>query len=513
MNRPSRYYKLKFIAGEFAGRIFALDNFVIIGRARDAHIRPGSSDILPEHISLALEEDGSVMMHIYPGAVTAVNNFELAGDTDLSLPVNSDVRLGKDLIFVLEESESALIPDLPEGVGADEEESPTEDITDGNTDEKQSTENTDEKIAEDPSEPAVPVPEGNVTRYASEAELETLKKLNRNIRLKRKVLLLSGVILSLAIVAGSYLYSEMQTESSLTWPGIVENKVDDSEFYVDMGNNAQCMIYYPNMPLMKVNKQKDFCEVMTALGRKRDVPFHLVFSVTELKNGFFIPSEQSFHTWRREISEKDSFSFQGEKERIFFRPQEHGFPAYKQEYIRTFGKLRWQGIATYLRWQNKELVLLREVPLVHYQRAREVLDSFGCFIVSASWSNRHWEIPEKFFPGDPAELLLRVHRELSKNIEFISWNDLSLMLRTLLSRAAAEKDSRMFDTVLPLWLDFREKQEIWYTQHCLAYITYRNAEDQEGMRRILNSCLRHFNTPDDYRHTRILKNIWEIKND
>lgn len=516
MNKQPKYYKLKFIAGEFAGRVFALDNFVLIGRSRDAHIRPGASDIAPEHISLAIEEDGSVMMHIYPDALTAVSNYELAGDTDISLPLNSDVRLGKDLVFVLEESENSINPPLPEMREEEEEEEfPTEDITkDMEEEEKETTDKAEEEEEKESTPPLTAKPaEENITRYASEAELNTLKKLNRNIKLKRKAMLWMGAFLSLAIIAGSYLYSELQTEKILSWPGLNNNKVDDSEFHVDMGNGAKCLIYYPNMPRMTVNKGKHFCEVMTALGQNRDVPFHLTFSVTDLKNGFFTTTEKSFLAWRRKMAEKESFSFQGEKERTFFRPQAQGYPAYKQDYTRTFGKLRWQGIAIYARWQDKEIILLREVPLVHYQRAKELLNVFRCFIVNVTWSNRHWEVPETFFPGDTAELLLRANRELSKNTEYISWRELSLMLRTILSRAAAAKDLKMLDSAMPLWLDFREKEDVWYTQRCLAYITYQNAEDQNGMRKILNSCLRHFHSPDDYRHTRILKNIWEIKND
>jgi hypothetical protein len=252
---------------------------------------------------------------------------------------------------------------------------------------------------------------------------------------------------------------------------------------------------------------------MTALGRDLDVPFHIVFDVRSLKNGFSIPTEKSFNAWSREMTEDKTFSFQGRRERTFFRPKGHGFPAYTQNYIRTFGKIRWQGIATYMRWQDKEIVLMREVPLSHYQRAEELLDVFECFVVSASWVNTHWEIPETFFPGEASTLLMRAHNELAKDIDFISWNDLSLILRTLLSYSAAAKDNKMYDSVLPLWLEFREKQNIWYYQQCLAYMAYKNADDQDGMRKIINSCLRHFNQPDDYRHMRILKNMWEIDND
>ena len=63
----------------------------------------------------------------------------------------------------------------------------------------------------------------------------------------------------------------------------------------------------------------------------------------------------------------------------------------------------------------------------------------------------------------------------------------------------------------PLWREFREKQQVWYAQSCLAYQTYQTAEDREGMNRIINECLRRFPSPDDLRHVKIMKNVWTIE--
>lgn len=523
MNEKTKYYKLKFIAGELAGREFALDDFVIIGRARTAHIRPGAEDIAPEHISLAVEQDGSVMMHVFTNALTAVNDFELSGDTDMSLPLLSDVRLGKELTFVLEESPEPFAAQPLPGSAMGDEEAATEDITADMPAEPEPAvpaapenpadpENPDTpKKPEELGEPAPASGEDeNMTRYASPAELETLKKLNRNIKLKRKAVFTVAAIVCIAVIAGSFFFKEYQTENPLTWPGLLANKIDDSEYFIDLGNGVKCMVFYPNTPLMKVQKEKRSCAVMTAIGKNRDVPFHLDVTVTDLENGFRIPSEKSYQAWYTRMSDENGFSFYGDRARTFFRARAHGFPAYKIRYTRIFGKSRWQGVATYMRWQDKEIVLLREVPQHHFVRAKTLLRLNDCFEVSVAWSNRHWEVPEKLVQGDPSELLLRAHRELSRNINFIPWKDLSLILRTLLAQAAINKDQKMYDSVMPLWLSFREKQEIWYTRHCLAYITCQNADDSEGMQKIKNICLKQFNTPDDYRHLRILENIWEI---
>ena len=125
--------------------------------------------------------------------------------------------------------------------------------------------------------------------------------------------------------------------------------------------------------------------------------------------------------------------------------------------------------------------------------------------------DRYWEIPETRMPEESTRLLQRAGLELRKNIAVAVWDELDWMLRTLLCRAYETGDPVLIAAAFPLWREFREKQQVWYAQSCLAYQTYQTAEDREGMNRIINECLRRFPSPDDLRHVKIMKNVWTIE--
>ena len=54
MNKSSSCYKIKFISGELSGRTFAVKNSgILIGRMRDADIRPGGTDIAADFFNFS----------------------------------------------------------------------------------------------------------------------------------------------------------------------------------------------------------------------------------------------------------------------------------------------------------------------------------------------------------------------------------------------------------------------------------------------------------------------------
>ena len=103
-----------------------------------------------------------------------------------------------------------------------------------------------------------------------------------------------------------------------------------------------------------------------------------------------------------------------------------------------------------MRYQDKELILLREVPLNHFWRADRTLQKFGSFVVSPAMTDRYWEIPEKRMPENSTRLLQRASLELRKNIAVAVWDELDWILRTLLCRAYEEQDSVLIAAVSPL---------------------------------------------------------------
>ena len=66
------------------------------------------------------------------------------------------------------------------------------------------------------------------------------------------------------------------------------------------------------------------------------------------------------------------------------------------------------------------------------------------------------------------------------------------------------------DDTLDLLQEFRERQKYWYSQACLAYQHFEQNDKWENMKAIRNECLLKFPSSDDYRHTKIIRNIWTI---
>ena len=505
--KPSNY-RIRFIAGELAGRTFAVRNSgTTIGRRRDADLRPGGSDIGSEHVTLLPQSDIGVLLHVHENEIAWVNGEEVAGGEDRRLLPGADVRIGRELTFVLEADDSPVpLAGMPSG-SSDGPDAGVEEVTEALAEEE--TVSSDSEPAAEAERSSAPDPD--CTRYASAAELEDLRKFNRSQKRRRRVVLGTGILLFFLIIGGAYAISVLELENPVTWPGEVSGVFNDGEYRMEIAPGGKCMVYYPRMSATVTKTDGNNCEIMTALGRHLDVPFHLVFTTETVPNGFRVPRKKSFDAWRKRMSEQKGFAFLEEPKQEFYRPEEGGFPYYRLSYTRQERNLRWQGYASYMRYFDKELVLLREVPANHFWRSDRVLRSFGAFVVSPSMADRYWEIPEERMPGDSTQLLQRAALELRKNIAVAVWDEVDWSLRTLLCRAYETGDPVLTAAVSPLWKDFRERQQIWYSQCCLAYQTYRMADNAKGMNRIINECLRRFPSPDDHRHVKIMKNIWTIE--
>ena len=497
MERAAANYRIRFLTGELAGRVFAVRNSgTLIGRRRDADIRPGGMDIGVEHVTLIPQSDHGVLLHVHGNESARVNGDEVVGEADFLLVPGADVCIGKELTFVLEEDDASGEGGGPEGPAEEDAEEATEELS-------------GETVGEDAA--AGGENDADCTRYASAAELEELRKFNRSRRWHRRMVLSGGLVLCLLIIGGAYIVSWLQLENPVTWPGEVSGNFDDGEFRMEIEPDGKCLVYYPKTPMTITKSDGNNHEIMTALGKNMDVPFHLVFTVATVPDGFRTTRQKSFDDWRKRVSEQEGFAFLDEPQQEFYRPTESGFPYYRLSYIRQDKNFRWQGYASYMRYHDKELVLLREVPAGHFWRAERVLQRFGAFVVSPAMVDHYWEIPEERMTEDSTRLLQRASFELRKNIAATVWDDVDWMLRTLLCRAYETNDPVLTAAVVPLWREFREKQQVWYSQCCLAFQTYQTAGNSEGMNRIINECLRRFPSPDDHRHVKIMKNIWTIE--
>ncbi|MBO4630534.1 MAG: FHA domain-containing protein [Lentisphaeria bacterium] len=488
-------YRIDFVSGELAGRSFVLPfEGLLIGKSRSAAIRPGGREIGIEHARLYFQVDGTPVLKSLAETVF-VREKQLEPGEECVLEPGIDIRLGNDLSFVVKIDDSGVgsVVPLPDDPAQDEE------TLDSDT-------GTEDSSAEDEKS-------GKHTRYASAVELNDLRTFAQRKVRKRKVLLSVSVLLFLMIVIGGFICSEFYLENPLTWPGELNNQFNDGEFRIEVPRNGKFLIYFPKCKYTRImpGENKTDCDVMTLLGKNLDVPFHLSLKVNKLPNGFIVSRKKSFALWRKS-AEESGFSFLAEPEQKFFAPQDScGYPYYFVGYRRTEKNFRWQGFACYLRYYNYEIIFLREVPVRHFWRAESVLERYNCFVVSPLAVSYYWEIPEKVRLDCSSNILYKgLLENMWGNLISCNWQDMKENFAQLLSLSHHQKDASMAKDSAILWREFRERQQHIYSQACLAYQRFEMLQDQDGMLRIRSECLRKFPLPDDCRHERIMKNIWNI---
>ncbi len=486
-----RGYKISFVSGELAGRSFAIPpEGILIGKSRAAAIRPGGADIKIEHAALHVREpDSALILESFTESVF-VDDKQLEPSAETVLTPGSQVRLGKNLIFTVAE-DSSPVPPPPAGPAAGGDDEATED----ETEEGASKENDADR-----------------TRYASPEELNDLRKFSRKQSSRQKITLAVGIVLLLLIIGGGVLYSKLRQENPLTWPGELTNQYEDGEFRIQLPPLGKFMIYYPKCKYTQVRSDSETdCEVLTLLGKNLEVPFHLKLEVNTLPEGFIISRKASFTSWRERAEKELGFTFLAQPEQRFYAMSSYGIPYYLLNYKRIDSNLQWQGLACYLRYHDKEIIFTREVPIQHFWRAENVLNQYSCFVAAGEAAKSYWEIPEEM-PEKVSltELYRSLLEDMPHNVAVIDWPKNNRLFAILLSQACWKKDVEMMENALGLFREFRERQIFWYTQACLAYQHYQQNENWEMMRTIRNDCFSKFPSPDEYWHTKVVRNIWTM---
>ena len=484
-------YRIRFVGGELFGRTFLIPpDGMLIGKSRSAAIRPGDEEIDIEHAALRCDEQGGLVLESLSEKVW-VNGSKLDPGSERVLEMGEDVRLGSKLSFVAEKD------DAPVEFSAS-----VADCDDDETAET-ATATGEEAVSEGD--------DGRRTRYASSLELNDLRSFVRQRERRRRLVLSMGTLLILLLIGGSYFYTELRQENPVTWPGEVSGKFNDGEFRIQLPPLGKFLIYYPKCADTVVREEGYNCEVLTLLGKDFDVPFHLQLTVKTLPDGFRVPRESSFQQWFRNAAEKEGFSFLSAPEPLFFATDSCGYPYHKLTYRRKVMDGQWQGIASYLRYGDREIVFLREVPFQHFWRAENVIDSFSCFVASPDAVKSYWEIPDSI-PDDAsaADLYKQLMTQMGENVAISDWETMKSRFARLLSLSSSQGDESMRSDALALWREFRDRQQLWYSRACLAYQHCQMNDDMAGMRRIIDDCLRKFPGPDDCRYTKIIRNIWTI---
>ena len=355
-------------------------------------------------------------------------------------------------------------------------------------------------------------PAADLTRLVSAKEGGFLRK-RRVAAATRPKKLLAAVLLALgglvaALAAGGF----FSYEEELTWPGETSGVYDDGHKSLRLDEDTAVIVYWPNSAAMTFTGDcTNRIEIVTRIGNDRSVPFHILAEVNVLSNGFRMTTAASYAAWKdRMVKNGYAFDFTGEK-MIFPNAAENGFPVWRIPFRRNIGQSDAAGgNILYFRHYNKEVTLVKEVPLGEILRSRTLLRSFNCLGVSLKRVRRHVEIPERRVEGNLSEMLSQCSNLLSGNAEGADWNEADAILRTVLVSAVEEGDRQLFTNAVNLLDYFRHLQQVWYVRKCLEYqqITDRDAGTQRNQLR--QEVLGRFPDPYDHRHQKVAVDDWEV---
>ena len=381
---------------------------------------------------------------------------------------------------------------------------------------------TDETANEDTTGNAAPGhARTDVTRLASDEEVVDIRRLETRSFRRRKLILSVGVLAVIALVIAVVVHEVLGPENPVTWPGETDGAYDDARQVIELDKNTAFLIYWPNAPqnICSGDGTNRF-EVVTAIGRRRDVPLHILATVTTLTNNALrTTTDRSYRAWRDSVSDQGfvlDFSTEG---RAFLNQESSGFPVRKIDYVRTTSAAPFFGRAFYFRHYEKEFVFLREIPLAELWRCLDILDSSPCLAANLTAVRNHIEIPARRSQGDLATMLSEIYSNISRNLESEDWRRLELKIKTIILTAREHHDTKLEETARHVWIDLRDREDVWYNRKCLEYNGIGELTDDEARNETIlaernhlrRQALDRFPDPDDARHNRIINDDWSIR--
>lgn len=363
--------------------------------------------------------------------------------------------------------------------------------------------------------------DGDVTRFASEAELSDLARLRAKEPRRRNLVFSIVIFLLLGALAAMVAVLLVRHEKSITWPGELSDDFDDARRLLRVGDDVALLVYWPNDPENVVTGDgTNLIDVVTAVGRDRSVPFHLRVTQSVLTNGLRVTTAESYRDWKRARTQ-DGWYFDSFGERlIFLNKSESGYPAWSIGYARANAGSVLSGRALYIRHIDREIIVLREMSLSDRGRASDMLDNYPCIAANLTAVRARFEIPAERVPGRPLDLALAAYNDLQNGFLAADWRQLDRTIRTVILSARETGNRRLLQNATLLYSTFRMKLQNWYVRECLEFQQLsdatRKARRSDPVRFanrtvIRRECARRLPDESDCRQLRIANDDWSIQ--
>jgi hypothetical protein len=241
--------------------------------------------------------------------------------------------------------------------------------------------------------------------------------------------------------------------------------------------------------------------LVSVFGQRRDVPCRLTLELAQSPELLAVGREAGFAAWReKKISGGGQWGFELENT-LRFIGDGNGIPYRVASFRHTEDGETWFGFAQYLKYRDREIVLLKEIPSSEGYRGERILKGTAFFLASQAFVEAHWE-PDGKVPGRPLDELLGEAEKLLAPAETAGrqLRVLADTLRQALTLALARNDAAAYDKARAMLLELRNRQASELNNSLIEIHRERATGRDKAAALLTKACLDVFNDPDDKRY-------------
>lgn len=349
------------------------------------------------------------------------------------------------------------------------------------------------------------------TILASPEEINRLLDYSRKKNQRRSFKKAAIWFLVFLGVAALYNFVSPNPESTLTHPVDASGKRDVRRIPLEaMFGKQSIFLDVPNDSGMKIsNSSNGTVRVTTRLGRNRDVPYYIFFSV--VKNPEFARSTRDmlFKEHISQLESTGSWNFQA-KSPLGYIGKDNGLPFLEIQYSRSVKvnadvEQRF-GYLLFAVYGDCEFILTREVPDIEQWRAGRFLAGNRHLSISQKMLDRRWE-GRSDYRDDPVDHMLAEATALLANKTPLLWKDVEYILQCALIKTAAGGDAH--DRALSILQMLRERERTEFSRLKISWEKHRRLGDKKACKEDMLEALGIFSSAEDRRNMLLKKGVWQ----
>ena len=550
-------YKVRFLSGSKKDNAFSIElgQALSMGRSNSNTVILTEHDVSKKHCILRynIMPDGQddIVLEVISSRITKLDGANISGGAVIRLQPGQKVSLGSEVVFIvqkydsvkasqasLNEDETTNADDEATDISSDDEATSIEEfpILDGKPDLKAMVSTHSDELSvegqfEDLDEkPSSKFHESSLhedstthnatstdtlsmkTRVASLEEIESIKKTYSQRQKRRIILLVLPIILFLFIMLGVYFTKRPESEAEVTWPA----DLDDSNATTGLVLRGHVGIVFPST--IKYDKEANNIEVYSALGKNRDIPFHIIAKSWDDSASLEINRKDDFKKCLELLQEKDNTISFDSNDGMFFVNTElkdsAGVPLNYVSYTRRLDNDDVFGYLVFFRYQNEKYIGLFEVPLSTQWKTNTYIRNQLPFMfrIADSITVTHWEGTAHYKRSTTArEDLEEARSELVQKAP-ANWSRIFLCLQSALVKAQKDNLEEEREQGKMLLEKLRQIQTEWYNAQKLAYLYAQNTKSQVTIQQIQSSCESAFTSEfqyTDFRYDLIRRKVWK----